>query len=122
MEQLKNESSRQYEYMEEMKKWVQKKSEELGRKLTCHVTTFGCQMNEKDSEKLLGILETIGYEEVETEEADLIYVWTWRPDEYWGWTKYQYATESKYNIHKTLAKQLLCRQSQITGKKKCCVK
>ena len=44
MEQLKNESSRQYEYMEEMKKWVQKKSEELGRKLTCHVTTFGCQM------------------------------------------------------------------------------
>ncbi len=24
MEQLKNESSRQYEYMEEMKKWVQK--------------------------------------------------------------------------------------------------
>ena len=28
MEQLKNESSRQYEYMEEMKKWVQKKSEE----------------------------------------------------------------------------------------------
>ena len=59
MEQLKNESSRQYEYMEEMKKWVQKKSEELGRKLTCHVTTFGCQMNEKDSEKLLGILVTI---------------------------------------------------------------
>ena len=33
MEQLKNESSRQYEYMEEMKKWVQKKSEELGRKV-----------------------------------------------------------------------------------------
>ena len=58
--------------MEEMKKWVQKKSEELGRKLTCHVTTFGCQMNEKDSEKLLGILETIGYEEVETEEADFL--------------------------------------------------
>ena len=72
MEQLKNESSRQYEYMEEMKKWVQKKSEELGRKLTCHVTTFGCQMNEKDSEKLLGILETIGYEGVETEEADFL--------------------------------------------------
>ena len=72
MEQLKNESSRQYEYMEEMKKWVQKKSGELGRKLTCHVTTFGCQMNEKDSEKLLGILETIGYEEVETEGADFL--------------------------------------------------
>ena len=30
-------------------------------------------MNEKDSEKLLGdTLETIGYEEVETEEADFL--------------------------------------------------
>ena len=28
MEQLKNESSRQYEYMEEMKKWVQKKDDQ----------------------------------------------------------------------------------------------
>ena len=52
MEQLKNESSRQYEYMEEMKKWVQKRSEELGRKLTCHLTTIRSHMNEKDSEKL----------------------------------------------------------------------
>ena len=73
MEQLKNESSRQYEYMEEMKKWVQKKSEELGRKLTCHVTTFGCQMNARDSEKLLGILKDIGYQESDDEEnADFV--------------------------------------------------
>lgn len=72
MQEFKNESERQYYYMEQMKAWVLKKSEELGRSLTCHVTTFGCQMNEKDSEKLLGILETIGYQEVETEEADLL--------------------------------------------------
>ncbi len=72
MEQLKTESQRQYDYMEQMKSWVAKKSQELGRPLTCHCTTFGCQMNEKDSEKLLGILETIGYQEVDTEEADLL--------------------------------------------------
>ena len=72
MEQLKNESSRQYEYMEEMKKWVQKKSGELGRKLTCHVTTFGCQMNARDSEKLSGILEQVGYTLSDSEEADFV--------------------------------------------------
>ncbi|MDY2727210.1 MAG: tRNA (N6-isopentenyl adenosine(37)-C2)-methylthiotransferase MiaB [Anaerostipes faecalis] len=70
--EYKNETQRQMHFMNEMKKWVQEKTEELGRPLTCHVTTFGCQMNEKDSEKLLGILETMGYQEVETEEADLL--------------------------------------------------
>ena len=39
---------------------------------------------------------------------DLIYVWTWRPDEYWGWTKYQYATESKYRTEKLLYKKHIC--------------
>ena len=38
-----------------------------------HVTTFGCQMNEHDSEHMKGMLESIGYTEVpEREEADLI--------------------------------------------------
>ena len=74
MEQLKNESSRQYEYMEEMKKWVQKKSGELGRKLTCHVTTFGCQMNEYDSGKIADIAKAAaGYEVTDDiNEADLV--------------------------------------------------
>lgn len=40
--------------------------------------------------------------------TDLIYVWTWRPDEYWGWTKYQYATESKYRTEKLLYKKHIC--------------
>src|SRR3954467_14905210 len=40
---------------------------------TFHVTTFGCQMNEHDSERMKGMLESIGYAEVaEREEADLI--------------------------------------------------
>ncbi|MEA2418797.1 MAG: tRNA-2-methylthio-N6-dimethylallyladenosine synthase, partial [Thermoleophilaceae bacterium] len=38
-----------------------------------HVTTFGCQMNEHDSERMKGMLESLGYEEVpERDEADLI--------------------------------------------------
>lgn len=38
-----------------------------------HVTTFGCQMNEHDSERMKGMLEGIGYvEAAEQAEADLI--------------------------------------------------
>jgi tRNA-2-methylthio-N6-dimethylallyladenosine synthase len=38
-----------------------------------HVTTFGCQMNVHDSERMRGMLVSLGYEEaVEREEADLI--------------------------------------------------
>ncbi len=43
-----------------------------GRKLTYNIQTFGCQMNARDSEKLSGILSDIGYEETDTEEADLV--------------------------------------------------
>jgi tRNA-2-methylthio-N6-dimethylallyladenosine synthase len=38
-----------------------------------HVTTFGCQMNEHDSERMKGMLEALGYaESPEAGEADLI--------------------------------------------------
>ncbi len=37
-----------------------------------HITTFGCQMNARDSEKLVGILERIGYQETDSEEADFV--------------------------------------------------
>ena len=38
-----------------------------------HVTTFGCQMNEHDSERMKGMLDSLGYEECETrDQADLI--------------------------------------------------
>ena len=38
-----------------------------------HVTTFGCQMNEHDSERMKGMLESLGYEQSETrDDADLI--------------------------------------------------
>jgi len=38
-----------------------------------HVTTFGCQMNEHDSERMRGMLESLGYTQApEREQADLI--------------------------------------------------
>jgi tRNA-2-methylthio-N6-dimethylallyladenosine synthase len=38
-----------------------------------HVTTFGCQMNEHDSERMKGMLDALGYEEAaEREGSDLI--------------------------------------------------
>lgn len=66
------EPMRQYYFMKKAQMLVQKKSEELGRSLTYHVTTFGCQMNARDSEKLVGILDEVGYTEVEDENADFV--------------------------------------------------
>ncbi|MDO4491692.1 MAG: tRNA (N6-isopentenyl adenosine(37)-C2)-methylthiotransferase MiaB [Lachnospiraceae bacterium] len=66
------EPARQYYYMELAKQLVAERAEKAGRPLTCCVTTFGCQMNARDSEKLKGILETIGYQCVETEDADFL--------------------------------------------------
>ncbi|MCH5342705.1 MAG: tRNA (N6-isopentenyl adenosine(37)-C2)-methylthiotransferase MiaB [Acetatifactor sp.] len=67
-----SERDRQLEYMEKAKGYVAKFAEELGRRPTCCVTTFGCQMNARDSEKLVGILKTIGYEIIEEENADFV--------------------------------------------------
>lgn len=67
-----NETERQYYFMEKASGHVAKLGEELGRKPTCCVTTFGCQMNARDSEKLVGILEKVGYEIIEDENADFV--------------------------------------------------
>src|SRR6202790_5174860 len=41
--------------------------------LRYHLTTFGCQMNEHDSERMKGMLESLGYSETaERGEADVI--------------------------------------------------
>ena len=67
------EPERQYYYMAKARKYIGQISEEAGRKLTFCVTTFGCQMNARDSEKLVGILEQIGYvEETDEEQADFV--------------------------------------------------
>ncbi len=67
-----NETKRQYEFMEKAKGYVKAQSETFGRPLTYCVTTFGCQMNARDSEKLTGILEEIGYVAAEDENADFV--------------------------------------------------
>lgn len=66
------EADRQYFYMEQCRQWVEKQKTELGRPLTASVVTFGCQMNARDSEKLTGILEKIGYEMIDSENADFV--------------------------------------------------
>ena len=67
-----DEPARQYYYMAKAKKYVSYLSEKAGHKLTCHIATFGCQMNARDSEKLMGILEQIGYIPEDSEDADFV--------------------------------------------------
>ena len=67
-----DETGRQYYYIEKARLYVQELSQRIGRPLTFCVTTFGCQMNARDSEKLRGILKEIGYLEAEEETADFV--------------------------------------------------
>lgn len=66
------EAQRQIEMMKRCRESIADRQKELGRPLTYHISTFGCQMNFKDSEKLAGILEEIGYVETDTEQADFV--------------------------------------------------
>ena len=67
-----NETQRQYYFIERATEYVANLAEELGHKPTCCVTTFGCQMNARDSEKLVGILHRVGYEIIADENADFV--------------------------------------------------
>ncbi len=67
-----DETGRQYYYIEKARLYVQEFSQRIGRPLTFCVTTFGCQMNARDSEKLRGTLKEIGYLEAEEETADFV--------------------------------------------------
>lgn len=63
----------QKEYMKKAASYVAGLEVQIGHKPLCCVTTFGCQMNARDSEKLLGILTQIGYEPTDREEeADFV--------------------------------------------------
>ncbi len=68
-----DEPMRQYYFIKKARELVKAESEKLGRRLTADGETFGCQMNAKDSEKLIGILENIGFEMIEDESADLVF-------------------------------------------------
>ena len=66
------EPERQYYFIKKVQEYVKAQSEKLGRPLTANITTFGCQMNARDSEKLSGILREAGYVETESEDADFV--------------------------------------------------
>lgn len=66
------EPARQLYFIGECRKIAERIAEEKGRPLTYCINTFGCQMNAKDSEKLSGIMEKIGYKASEDENADFV--------------------------------------------------
>ncbi|MDY3765405.1 MAG: tRNA (N6-isopentenyl adenosine(37)-C2)-methylthiotransferase MiaB [Lachnospiraceae bacterium] len=66
------EPMRQYYFLKKARKMVSEQSRKLGRPLCASVQTFGCQMNARDSEKLIGILHEIGYQQSESENADFV--------------------------------------------------
>ena len=66
------EPMRQYYYIAHLRRWVAKREEELGRKLTYQCRTFGCQMNAKDSEKFAGMLELMGFVASEEKIVDFV--------------------------------------------------
>ena len=68
-----SEPQRQYYFIKKMRGILATLEQEKGRKLTASAQTFGCQMNAKDSEKLIGILREIGFEIIEDESADLVF-------------------------------------------------
>lgn len=67
-----SESERQRGFMSLVKAHNKDAAAKKGGNLTACVVTFGCQMNERDSEKLKGILKECGYELIDKEEADLV--------------------------------------------------
>ena len=67
------EIARQHQFIEEIKELNYQKEMQTGRKKRFYLETFGCQMNEHDSEKLAGMLGEMGYFEVDKiDESDLI--------------------------------------------------
>ena len=66
------EPARQYYYIGKCRQYVKKFFDEKGRSPSACVTTFGCQMNARDSEKLRGILREIGYIEAAEDKADFV--------------------------------------------------
>lgn len=66
------EPARQYYYIEKCRLLLKELEEKAERRFTCNVTNFGCQMNARDAEKLLGVLKSVGFTETDSEEADFV--------------------------------------------------
>ena len=66
------EPEREYYFMAKCRERVRAFAQKKGRFPTACVVNMGCQMNARDSEKLRGILNAIGYMPAESEEADFV--------------------------------------------------
>ena len=66
------EPARQYYFMAKCREWFREFERKNGRRPCFFTQTFGCQMNAKDSEKLAGILEAVGFLEADGEDADFV--------------------------------------------------
>ncbi|MBO4864769.1 MAG: tRNA (N6-isopentenyl adenosine(37)-C2)-methylthiotransferase MiaB [Eubacterium sp.] len=67
------EPARQQYFMDRCHEYIEEIISTKGKAPTFYVSTFGCQMNARDSEKLTGILEKIGYTEASAEDkADFV--------------------------------------------------
>jgi len=67
------EPERQYYFLAKCREWVRNFEQKNGSLPRSHVTTFGCQMNARDSEKLEGILKEAGFmEEPDEKKADFV--------------------------------------------------
>lgn len=53
---------------------IQPRNENLVYMPKYHLLTFGCQMNKNDSERIVGLLQSIGFKESKPETADLLIV------------------------------------------------
>lgn len=64
---------KQNEFIEEIKGINYEREIKSGKKRLYYIATFGCQMNEHDSEKLSGMLSNMGYSQTENmSESDLV--------------------------------------------------
>lgn len=70
--EIQNETERQRSFIELARALTQQKMQTIGRPVTYCLTTFGCQMNEKQSEAVAGIMDEIGYIRQDSEEADVV--------------------------------------------------
>ena len=71
-ENMSAETERQISFIGLARALCEQKAGTAGRPLTYCLTTFGCQMNEKQSEAVAGIMDEIGYKRQESEEADVV--------------------------------------------------
>lgn len=71
-QQEQKESARQWEIIQSLRTFFSEQAQIQHRPLTACVKTFGCQMNARDSEKLIGILIEMGFQIIEEEPADFV--------------------------------------------------